>query len=125
MNLQATIPEKRQFSRIAFDAPATLKNGNNQWKSKLLDVSLKGALVSVPENWNSDNEGEYKLSIFLDTSDVEIVMNVSLVHTGENHLGFRCEHIDLDSVTYLKRLVELNLGDEEILDREISHMLTK
>lgn len=119
----AVSSEKRQYSRIAFDAPVTLHNGNKQWKSKLLDISLKGALVSRPENWQAENQGEYKLSIFLDNSDVEIDMEVKLAHADEDHLGFDCDHIDLDSITFLKRLVELNLGDEELLEREISHML--
>ncbi len=51
-------------------------------------------------------------------------MDVTLAHTEEDHIGFHCEHIDLDSVTSLKRLVELNLGDEELLEREILNMLS-
>ncbi len=123
MNIQVINTDKRQFSRITFDAPATLQKGSMQWKSRLLDVSLKGALISKPENWEPENEGEYKLSIFLDNSEVEIDMDVVLAHANEDHLGFRCKHIDLDSITFLKRLVELNLADEELLEREISHML--
>ncbi len=123
MNLHAISSEKRQFSRIAFDAPVTLENANKQWKSKLLDVSLKGALVLMPDDWQSDKDCEYKLSIFLDNSDVEIDMDVKLAHEEANHIGFHCEHIDIDSVTSLRRLVELNLADEELLDREISNML--
>ena len=123
MTLQAVNSEKRQFSRFAFDASVTLDKGERQWKSKLLDISLKGALVLIPDNWETENEGEYKLSIFLDNSDVEIDMDVSLAHAEKDHLGFHCEHIDIDSVTALRRLVELNLGDEELLEREISNML--
>ncbi len=123
MNLQTTNSDKRQFSRIAFDAPVILHKGDKQWKSKLLDVSLKGALVLRPDNWDQDDDGNFELSIQLDNSDIEIDMKVKLAHTEEEHLGFHCEHIDLDSVTSLKRLVELNLGDENLLDREISNML--
>lgn len=123
MNFHAINTEKRQFSRIAFDAPVILQSGNMIWKSKLLDVSLKGALVLRPDSWTQDNNGNFSLSIQLDNSDVEIDMDVILAHTEEEHLGFHCEHIDLDSVTSLRRLVELNLGDEALLEREISNML--
>jgi PilZ domain-containing protein len=123
MTLQAVKTEKRQFSRIAFDAPVILKDGSNEWKSTLLDISLKGALVSIPDNWDFKNEGEFKLSIFLENSDVEIDMDVNVAHAEEDHIGFHCEHIDIDSVTALRRLVELNLADEELLEREIAHML--
>lgn len=123
MNLHANNSEKRQFSRITFDAPIILQKENQQWKSKLLDISLKGALVLRPDNWDKNNEGDFKLSIKLDNSDIEIDMDVKLAHTENDHLGFHCEHIDLDSVTALRRLVELNLGNEELLEREISNMI--
>ncbi len=123
MNLHAISSEKRQFSRIAFDAPVILKSKNEQWESKLLDVSLKGALILKPDNWNENNNDDFKLSIQLNNSDIEIDMEVKLVHTEGEHLGFYCEHIDIDSVTSLRRLVELNLADEELLEREISNML--
>lgn len=123
MSLHAIDSEKRQFSRIDFDASVTLDNSNQQWSSKLLDVSLKGALVLMPDNWAQDNDGDFKLSIKLDNSDIKIDMDVTLAHTEKDHLGFHCEHIDLDSITSLRRLIELNLGDEELLEREISNML--
>jgi hypothetical protein len=34
-----------------------------------------------------------------------------------------CTKIDLESITNLRRLVELNLGDEAALNREISAMV--
>ncbi len=125
MNLHAINTEKRQFSRIAFDAPVTIDNGEKQWESKVLDVSLKGVLVLRPDDWDQNTEGNFKLSIQLENSDVEIEMEVKLSHTEEEHIGFHCENIDLDSVTSLRRLVELNLGDEELLNREITNMLTE
>jgi PilZ domain-containing protein len=124
MNLQATKLEKRMFSRIDFDAPVTINNGNKQWQSKLLDISLKGALVLRPDNWDEENKTDFKLEIRLDNSDIEIDMDVKLAHSEKDHLGFHCEHIDLDSITALKRLVELNLGDEALLEREIANMVT-
>jgi PilZ domain-containing protein len=123
MNLHAINSEKRQFSRIAFDAPVTFQKENKTWNSKLLDISLKGVLVMKPDNWDQNNDGNFELSIQLDNSDIEIDMEVKLAHTEENHIGFHCEHIDIDSITSLKRLVELNLGDEKLLEREISNML--
>jgi hypothetical protein len=37
-----------------------------------------------------------------------------------HRIGYRWEKIDLDSFSQLKRLVELNLGDPELLNRELS-----
>jgi hypothetical protein len=35
----------------------------------------------------------------------------------------RCENIDIDSITHLRRLVDLNAGDASLLDREFSALL--
>lgn len=123
MSLHALNTEKRQFSRIAFDAPVTIRAGDKIWKSKLMDISLKGALILTPENWEKKVNTNFELSIQLDESDHEIDMEVKLVHSGEDRIGFQCVHIDLDSISNLKRLVELNLGNEDLLERELSSML--
>jgi PilZ domain len=123
MNLQALDTDKRHFNRIAFDSPVVLRQEDNEWKSKLVDISLKGALILEPDNWKQNDNDDYQLSIQLDNSDIEINMDVKLAHAENEQIGFHCEHIDIDSVTDLRRLVELNLGDEELLNRDIANML--
>lgn len=123
MSSVAAQSEKRQFSRFTFESSINLEKDGQQWESSLLDISLKGVLISKPENWDESNTGDYHLSILLDHSDIEINMEVKPVHSHNNRIGLRCEKIDLDSVTNLRRLVELNLADEEVLEREISNMI--
>jgi hypothetical protein len=43
-----------------------------------------------------------------------------LTRTRDDLLGFVCRHIDLESISHLRRLVELNLGDESLLERELA-----
>jgi hypothetical protein len=50
-------------------------------------------------------------------------MEVELVHDDHNQLGFHCSHIDVDSISHLRRLIELNLGDEAELERELAALL--
>jgi hypothetical protein len=47
-------------------------------------------------------------------------MEVVLTRAQPQSLGFVCRHIDLDSISHLRRLVELNLGDEQLLERELA-----
>ncbi|MBE0387026.1 hypothetical protein PLUTE_a2068 [Pseudoalteromonas luteoviolacea DSM 6061] len=49
-------------------------------------------------------------------------MEVEIRHIEEAHLGLHCAQIDLDSVTHLKRLIELNIGDDDILHRELENL---
>ncbi|WP_127476239.1 PilZ domain-containing protein [Sulfurivermis fontis] len=113
--------EKRHFQRIPMDGHAALFCGGDRWDSRLLDISLKGALIVCPTDWQADSASNCQLELRLD-GDVVICMDGTVVHCENGHLGFRCDHIELDSITHLKRLVELNLGDEALLERELTEL---
>lgn len=113
--------EKRRFNRIDFFADALLTQGERTWPCQLLDLSLKGALITTPDNLQAEIGEVFLLELVLDSKEaVSIQMQVSVSHIENDHIGFRCDHIDLDSITHLRRLVELNLGDAELLDRDLT-----
>lgn len=114
--------DKRIFSRIPFDSAVRIVMDSKHWDSTLLDISLKGALVQRPEGWDAAEDDSCILEITLG-EDLIIRMETRVAHTQNDQIGFRCEHIDLESITHLRRLVELNTGDEELLAREL-HALT-
>ncbi len=116
-----TISEKRRFSRIAFDAPVVIHRGQQSWQSELMDISLKGVLVKLPSELHGVIGEIFKLEIELQGTSIE--METSLVHIESDSVGFLCESIDLDSIQRLKRLIELNLADEQQLQREIGEIL--
>jgi hypothetical protein len=49
-------------------------------------------------------------------------MSGSIVHLDRQHVGIACDSMDLTSLTRLRRLIELNTGDAELMDRELSHL---
>ena len=111
--------DKRHFSRILFDASCTLHQNNKEWKTELLDISLRGILVKRPDPLDADFDKPFEAVISLSEAGDSIIMSIKLMHQEPNHLGFECEYIDIDSITHLKRLVELNLGDHDLLNREL------
>ncbi len=123
MSIKTVYTDKRQFNRIAFDAPLTIHSEDGDWGSNLIDISLKGVLVTRPENWNHNDNDEFDISVELEDHNSIINMNVKQVHIEDESLGLQCTNIDLESVSILKRLVELNLGDEQVLDRDIKNMM--
>ena len=123
MDNKETFEEKRRFSRINFDTDIHLVSAEGSWSCRLIDISLKGILVSVPAGWTAKPGDHFLVELLMDNEDAVIRMEVSAMHIGEDHAGFRCEHIDLDSISHLRRLVELNLGDSEILQRELSELV--
>lgn len=113
---------RRQFSRIVFDAGVVLQTSSGKHACKLVDISLKGALVERLSPW-AERAGEPCSLMMQLADDAAIRMTGEIAHVEGGRLGLHCRDIDLDSVTNLRRLVELNLGDEAALNREISAML--
>ncbi|MFV8833512.1 PilZ domain-containing protein [Aquisalimonas sp.] len=113
--------ERRQFSRIQFDSPARLQTGVHALDVRIVDISLKGVLVLLPDAGTVSDAERCLLSIPL-TDEVHIEMTLETAHRREQHVGFHCTHIDIESMGHLRRLVELNLGDADMLRRELADM---
>ena len=111
--------DRRQFSRVLFDAAAQLAVGDRRTDAKLLDISLKGALVRLPPDTQWPDADDTRLTVRLDDEGHSIIMHGRVAHREDDRLGFLCQHIDMDSITHLRRLVELNLGDPALLEREL------
>lgn len=111
--------ERRHFHRILFDAPATITQNDNRFHSKLIDISLNGALLEMAEGFSGKPGDTVLLNIQLG-DDIYIDMEAQVAHLEQGHLGMHCTHIDMESISHLRRLVELNLGDAAMLERELS-----
>ncbi len=119
--------ERRHYTRVFFDNHATLSHDHDIWQVELIDVSLNGALISYPENAlpsQLNHQDTFNLNFGLtDAPDLKIKMSVKIVHIEPDVLGLQCEQIDIDSVTHLRRIVELNTGDQYLLKRELMHLI--
>jgi hypothetical protein len=117
------ISDRRKFWRAAFQAQVQLVDaGGAVLPAELLDISLKGALLNVSPQWQGRTGAAYEINLTL-ADDAEIAMNAVVAHIEGRHVGLRCEDIDVDSMTHLRRLVELNAGDASLLDRELAALL--
>ena len=54
-----------------------------------------------------------------------IVMVGRIVHLENQHVGIECQDIDVASLTQLRRLIELNTGDGDLMKRELSQLFVK
>ncbi|MCK5076031.1 MAG: PilZ domain-containing protein [Calditrichia bacterium] len=120
--------ERRLFTRIPFQSKATLYDAANYWECQLMDISLKGILLEAPEDWKADIGDKFSLDLVLRVSDQDDIENrihmyiIKLAHLEGNHAGFRWENIDIDSFTHLRKLLELNAENPELLDKEIFNL---
>lgn len=118
------LEERRRFKRIDFDATTQLSQGSRMWHVQLLDLSLKGLLVGRPSPWECDPGQPFAVDIQL-SPDAIVKMDVNLTHidVDKQHLGFVCLHISLESISHLRRLIELNLADPMELERELAALI--
>ncbi|WP_213875391.1 PilZ domain-containing protein [Pseudomonas sp. dw_358] len=114
--------ERRRFKRIAFDARTELKQGTHTWPVKLIDLSFKGLLIEKPEPWQGHTAEPFVADVYLG-DEAKVEMHVLLAHDDHGQLGFRCEEIELESISHLRRVIELNLGDPKELEREFAELI--
>ncbi len=112
--------ERRNFNRVNFKSEATLESSGHLIKCSVIDLSLHGALINLPEPIALKVGQACQLNLQLDDAEHVITMQLELTHQENSHLGLVCTNIDLESITHLRRLVELNLGDSKLLERDFS-----
>ncbi|WP_445400521.1 PilZ domain-containing protein [Zobellella sp. An-6] len=116
--------ERRLFSRIGFRAKAWLvDSAGHQHHALVRDLSLHGALVAVEDDWAGNNGDPFELVLDLDGHGQRIVMQGRQRHHHGLCIGLECQRLDIDSAAQLRRLVELNLGDDALLQRQFAQLL--
>lgn len=119
-----TDSQRRKFSRIRFHSGATLSIGDREAACEVLDLSLKGALLALATPLATQPGQRCLLELALGAdSDTVVRMEGEIAHREDGRIGLVCREIDLDSITHLRRLLELNLGDAELLQREFSALM--
>ncbi len=116
--------ERRRFHRIEFDAPASLTLASGQIETLIIDCSLHGVMVRPHADWQPREGEAVELSLQLDNDPTSAIqMQTEVKRISADSIGLACQHIDLESITRLRRLVELNLGDSTLLERDLEHLV--
>ena len=112
--------ERRHFKRVPFDQDVLVKTGTLLRRCQLLDISLKGALVSGDFAEHPLALGSH-CDLHMELSGVEYTIDASTVvrFIKDDQVGLQFQELNLDSLTHLRRLVELNIGDPEEVRREL------
>ncbi|GMR18557.1 MAG: PilZ domain-containing protein [Gammaproteobacteria bacterium] len=114
--------ERRRFTRILFGATVYIRDADAVVTTSLQDISLKGLMVKCPEDWRDTTKELVHIEVHGPDEGFIIKAEAVAMHRDAEHIGFEIKSIDIDSATCLRRLVELNVGDEAILQRELSEL---
>ena len=116
--------ESRRSHRVSFDCLVDFTTSECQHVCELVDISLQGALIAACSGAtpNAGTPCQLKISL-VESNEIQIIMNGTVAHKVENRVGIHCESIDVDSMTHLRRLVEYNLGDVELVNRDFDALI--
>lgn len=117
-----TTTERRRFSRIGFDAQVELSQGSQTCSTELVDISLKGLLLEPIDGVQLQQGEPVQVKILL-SDQTAITMTAEIAHQSTSQLGLECALIDIESMSHLRRLIELNLGDPGAAERELIELI--
>lgn len=115
----------RLFSRVPFFAHVSLQLAGEVLAVDLLDIALKGVLVRSLTPVAVTLNDKCHLVLPLADGGESIEMSGKVAHVEGRNIGVACDEIDLQSLTRLRRLLELNTGDADLMDRELSLLFVK
>jgi hypothetical protein len=78
--------------------------------------------VEADSSWNPQAGQRCHLRLEL-APGVVIVMESTVAHVDGALIGLRCDHIDLDSLTHLRHLVEFNAQDPAVLGQDLAKLV--
>lgn len=116
--------ERRRFQRIHLERAVQVSAAGIARDCELVDISLKGALVETPGDWQPGLGTRVELLVVLgDEPGYCIRAGGEVAHVRGSQCGIHLLGMDIASGENLKRLVEVNLGDPALLERELDAML--
>jgi hypothetical protein len=116
--------ERRRFHRVVTDKPVRIRYGEAQHSGTVLDISLRGLLLEQQGDWQPVIGGQVHADIQLDAQLPGIRMDGEIRHIDGRRVGLRCVGMDLDSASMLRRMVELNLQDDSLLERDLAQLIS-
>jgi hypothetical protein len=115
----------RLYSRVPFVTQVELHLPDQNLRLTLLDIAFKGALLQTSTRQTLALQVPCRLVLPLADGDEVIEMRGKIAHLEADHIGIACDDMDLHSLTNLRRLLALNTGDAELMDRELGQLFAK
>ena len=114
--------ERRRFDRIATDKPLLVMDGGSAHRGYVRDVSLRGILFSLADSWRPQPGEHLRVRIELDGELCCIDAEGEVAHVEADQVGLHCLSVDVESAGKLRRMVELNLADPDLLERNLAEL---
>ncbi|MDC8832763.1 PilZ domain-containing protein [Alteromonas gilva] len=121
--------EKRQFQRIAINLPGDLVIAGETVTTQVQDLSLQGMRVRLPATTSSQNQ-PVTLTFKANAESPVITVRGSITNitpladdTDFAIAGIQLTHISVEDMSQLRRLLQLNSGQQDLDSLELSALL--
>lgn len=115
--------EKRNYRRINFQTEAEINIDAVSHHCELVDLALQGALFRSEQELPLSIGDKTVLTIELPSSELCLNFNGELIHQRGQFYGFLFVSENAVTMGHLRRLLELNVGNAEEVDKEFNHWL--
>lgn len=115
--------EQRNYRRINFRTEADVTLKNSIYRCDLVDLALQGALFRSERELSLPLGSQVPLSIYLPETSIRMEFIGELIHQNGQFYGFIFTSEEAESMAHLRRLLELNVGDAALTEKEFSNWL--
>ncbi len=109
---------QRNFQRVDFQSKVEVHLAAANFSCTLINLALRGTLLQCHQQLPLKLGDEAKIFILLQDSALNLGFQARLVHHEGDHYGFVFTEADSDSMAHLRRLMELNTGNGDLVDSE-------
>lgn len=120
--MEHSTQERRKFSRVVLDWPVEIHHQDKSWPALLVDLSFRGVLLNC-ENMSLDQDAKVHLHIHIPQSLLDLDLVAHVVRSCGPIYALRLDAMGIDSMSEVRRVIELNLGDDSLLQREMEQLL--
>ncbi len=115
--------DKRRFSRVGFAEKSIIEHDGHSFDVSLVDISLKGAMVSYGNEIKCSRGDRWKLSFLLGGSDIPMQFSTEVVHVHDNLAGVKFIETDLETMIHLRGLMEARTLDPDKVQSELAFLI--
>ncbi|MCW8107398.1 PilZ domain-containing protein [Alteromonas ponticola] len=125
--------DKRQYQRITLGASGTLSHQDISIPVEVMDISLQGLRLKVNERTVEalpfDSHEPYVIEFQANADSPTITARLQQLYRL-NHpriedtlIGCKVDHIDIEDLVVLRRLIQLNSGDNRLSDQDLNALI--
>lgn len=108
--------DKRKRTRVAVHFVVTVSLGAEVVQARIINISLTGILCDTNPLFRKDAAGKVVISL---SEDLKISIDSRILRVGKQETAISFTSMDEESFAHLKKLVEYNSGDADLIEKDL------